>query len=76
MDNQLAAPDDCAIDNQLCSRNGWMVQSSRVVGADISSRRKESVRILALQTDDVIQEFAIDFTHGSSLCQNCTVRDK
>jgi hypothetical protein len=23
MDNQLAAPDDCAIDNQLCSRDRW-----------------------------------------------------
>ena len=54
-----------------------MVQRNRAGCADISSRSGKGVRILALQTDDVIQELSIDFADGSSLCyQNCTVRDQ
>jgi hypothetical protein len=67
-DNQLGAPDDCAVDDQLGSQDRWMAQSNFAGCAFVSFQNGKGILIPALLMDDFIQELAIDFADGASLC--------
>jgi hypothetical protein len=66
MDNQFPAPNDGAIDNQLCSRDGWAADFNSARWAAILNQSGMGTPILLLC--ELIQEFPIDFADGSLLC--------